>query len=179
MVNSLQWLPGVLRAAGLKVVEYPGWRDRGRGPLNPKFIICHHTASNKKSGNAPSLKLVAEGRHDLAGPLSQLVLARDGTWHVTAAGKSNHAGAGFWKGVSSGNAWAIGIEAENDGIGEPWPEAQLDSYARGVAAILKKLDKDESWCCGHKEYALPKGRKIDPSFDMDAFRARVAKHLAD
>jgi peptidoglycan hydrolase-like protein with peptidoglycan-binding domain len=32
-------------------------------------------------------------------------------------------------------------------------------------------------CCGHKEYALPLGRKSDPSFDMVDFRARVAALL--
>src|SRR5690606_24950405 len=33
-------------------------------------------------------------------------------------------------------------------------------------------------CCGHREYALPAGRKPDPGFDMDDFRARVAAVLA-
>ena len=33
-------------------------------------------------------------------------------------------------------------------------------------------------CCGHKEYALPKGRKPDPTFDMDDFRAQVAAIMA-
>ena len=28
-------------------------------------------------------------------------------------------------------------------------------------------------CCGHKEYALPPGRKTDPTFDMDDFRFKV------
>ena len=28
---------------------------------------------------------------------------------------------------------------------------------------------------GHKEYALPAGRKIDPSFDMGLFRTAVAQ----
>jgi hypothetical protein len=28
-------------------------------------------------------------------------------------------------------------------------------------------------CVGHKEYAQPPGRKIDPSFDMTAFRLLV------
>jgi peptidoglycan hydrolase-like protein with peptidoglycan-binding domain len=28
-------------------------------------------------------------------------------------------------------------------------------------------------CCGHREYALPAGRKPDPTFDMPAFRAAV------
>ena len=32
--------------------------------------------------------------------------------------------------------------------------------------------------CGHKEYALPQGRKIDPSFDMDDFRLQVAAIMA-
>src|SRR5262249_23708157 len=30
------------------------------------------------------------------------------------------------------------------------------------------------FCAGHKEYALPKGRKDDPDFDMNAFRLSVA-----
>ncbi len=29
-------------------------------------------------------------------------------------------------------------------------------------------------CCGHKEYAIPRGRKIDPTFDMNKFRENVA-----
>ena len=28
--------------------------------------------------------------------------------------------------------------------------------------------------CGHKEYALPVGRKNDPTFDMNDFRLQVA-----
>jgi murein L,D-transpeptidase YcbB/YkuD len=50
----------------------------------------------------------------------------------------------------------------------------MDAYRRGVAAILKKIYAPEIMCCGHKEYALPKGRKIDPNFDMDDFRREVA-----
>ena len=30
-------------------------------------------------------------------------------------------------------------------------------------------------CAGHKEYALPHGRKDDPNFDMVMFRKDVAK----
>jgi N-acetyl-anhydromuramyl-L-alanine amidase AmpD len=96
---------------------------------------------------------------------------------VLAAGKGYHAGPGRWRGVVSGNSQTIGIEAENDGVGEPWPEVQMDAYARGVAAILKHIGADEQKCCGHKEWAIPKGRKIDPTFDMNEFRARVAKFL--
>ena len=48
---------------------------------------------------------------------------------------------------------------------------QLDAYHRGVAAILKRLNKNASFCCGHKEFAP--GRKPDPDLNMDEFRASV------
>jgi peptidoglycan hydrolase-like protein with peptidoglycan-binding domain len=51
---------------------------------------------------------------------------------------------------------------------------QLDAYRRGVAAILKKIRANAIMCCGHKEYALPVGRKSDPTFDMDDFRMQVS-----
>jgi peptidoglycan hydrolase-like protein with peptidoglycan-binding domain len=35
------------------------------------------------------------------------------------------------------------------------------------------MKADDSMCPGHKEYALPVGRKTDPDFDMVAFRSRV------
>jgi peptidoglycan hydrolase-like protein with peptidoglycan-binding domain len=175
MAFSLTWLAEVLEDAGLKVAEQPGWRTRGRGPMGTvKGVICHHTAG-PAAGVMPSLSLVTNGRADLPGPLAQLGLGRDGTFFVIAAGRANHAGRGVWKGVTTGNSSFIGIEAENRGTpADPWPEVQMDAYKRGVAAILKKLNADSSMCCGHKEYALPKGRKPDPSFDMDAFRTDVA-----
>jgi peptidoglycan hydrolase-like protein with peptidoglycan-binding domain len=33
-------------------------------------------------------------------------------------------------------------------------------------------------CCGHKEYALPVGRKDDRSFDMNDFRLQIAAIVA-
>lgn len=174
MAFSLTWLAQVLKDAGLKVAEQPGWQDRGRGPMaTVRGVICHHTAG-PKTGIMPSLKVVTDGRSDLPGPLCQLGLGRDGTWFIVAAGRANHAGGGVWKGIATGNSSFIGIEAENMGTSaDPWPDVQMDSYRRGVAAILKQLGADASMCCGHKEYALPRGRKSDPSFDMDKFRADV------
>lgn len=178
MIFRLVWLPEVLRAAGLKVVEVDGWKTRGHGDMSAiRGVLCHHTAGPLK-GDAPSLGVVINGRPDLPGPLSQLVLARSGTWHVVAAGKAWHAGAGTWRGLTSGNASLVGIEAENTGLAnDPWPAAQLDSYARGCAAILDKIKAGPEWCVGHKEYATPPGRKSDPSFDMAKFRDRVRQHL--
>ena len=175
-MSDATWLADVLRGAGLDVVERPGWKSRGRGELGRvRGVVLHHTASNRRSGNAPSLSLVENGRRDppLPGPLSQLLLARDGTWYVIAAGRTNHAGRGEWRGVEDGNGQLLGIEAENDGIGEAWPAAQVASYATGVAAILAHIGEGPLMAVAHKEWARPKGRKIDPSFDPANFRELV------
>src|SRR5262245_42738289 len=176
MANSLIWLPDVLKAAGLKVDPVDGWQSRGRGDVGKILgVLCHHTAG-PKNGNMPSLDILIKGRPDLPGPLAQLGLARDGTYFVIAAGKANHAGKGNWKGVVNGNTNMIGIEAENTGLpnDSPWPAVQIDAYHRGVAAILKHVGKASDFCAGHKEYALPRGRKSDPNFDMIPFRSAVA-----
>lgn len=175
MTYALTWLADVLRSSGLIVLEHAGWQARGRGEMGRvRGVICHHTAGPVAATGTPSLDLIINGRPDLAGPLSQLYLARGGMWHVIAAGRCNHAGRGFWHGVKDGNSEMIGIEAENAGTSaDPWPAQQIDSYARGVAAILIEIGADSTMCAGHKEYALPRGRKIDPSFDMISFRERV------
>jgi hypothetical protein len=186
MAFSLIWLPEVLEKAGLKVALVDGWETRGRGDMGPILgIICHHTGGSKH-GNMGSLKLLTTGRPaapgvtELPGPLSQLGLGRDGTFYVIAAGRCNHAGGGDWKGLQTGNSNFIGIEAENTGGANdfPWPAAQIDAYQRGCAAILSHIGRSASFCCGHREYALPAGRKSDPPFDMVEFRQTVANIMS-
>ncbi len=179
MTHALVWLPQVLEAAGLKVATVNGWDQRGVGDMGPVLgAMCHHTAGSR-SGNMPSLTTLVSGRHDLPGPLAQLGLGRDGTYYVIAAGRCNHAGTGQWQGISSGNSNFIGIEVENAGTTDDlaWPAVQLNACRRGVAAILSHVGRGVEYCVGHKEYALPKGRKIDPLLDMDEFRSSVAALL--
>ena len=180
MAAALTWLPKVLEDAGLKVATVDGWELRGGEMGTVRGVICHHTANPRRDLNMPSLNILRDGRADLPGPLSQLGLGRDGTFYVIAAGRCNHAGSGLWNGVSRGNSHFIGIEAENSGRDDdfPWPAVQLDAYQRGVAAILRHLNLNADCCAGHKEYALPLGRKPDPSIDMPGFRAAVARILS-
>jgi peptidoglycan hydrolase-like protein with peptidoglycan-binding domain len=183
MAFALTWLPRVLLEAGLKVAEQPGWTTRGRGDVGTiRGVMCHHTAG-PITGNMPSLETLTSGRDDLPGPLCQLGLGRDGTFFVIAAGRANHAGVGNWQGFSSGNSSFIGIEAENTGqstgpLADSWPPIQLDAYRRACAAILARIRAGAIMCCGHKEYALPIGRKPDPGFDMGEFRNQVAAVMA-
>lgn len=170
-----------LRKWGLKVQEKEGWRHRGR-PYNfyPKAIMVHHTASGSQSGNFASEGIVTSGRSDLPGPLCQVLLGRDGTVKLIADGYANHAGYGGPKmGIpaNQGNTYAIGIEAENNGVGEPWSKEQLNAYYRLCAALLVWIGrKDVNRVFGHKEWAP--GRKIDPNgINMDKFREQVKKAM--
>lgn len=174
MTFALTWPPSVLKAAGLSVIEETGWQTRGHGDMGfVKGVMLHHTAG-PKTGNAPSLQTVLNGRPDLPGPLAQLLLARDGTYYIIAAGKCYHAGPGEWQGITMGNSCFIGIEAENTGLpDDPWPSHQMDCYVRGVTALLKHIGAHSIMACGHREYALPHGRKNDPSFSMEEFRIKV------
>lgn len=177
---SLMWLPQVLRDAGLEVLEHAGWQTRGHGDMGTvQGVLCHHTCG-PIHGDLPDIKVLVDGRPDLGGPLCNLGLGRSGKFYMIAAGKGWHAGTGNWLGVKEGNSHLIGIEAENTGEStgpraDVWPAVQMDAYKRGCAAIMRHIGGTAAMVAGHKEFALPHGRKDDPNFDMVAFRADVAK----
>lgn len=175
----IAWLADAARLTGYKTVEVEGWRGHGHGGFRVvELVTGHHTADGP--GEYPSLNIVRKGRADLAGPLSNYGLGRSGTIYVIAAGSCWHAGASRWAGFTDLNDEAIGIEAESRGTVDDWTPQQRDCYPRLVAACLYYMRRDSSRFCGHKECALPPGRKIDPAYwDLNAFRARVAWYLAD
>ena len=164
------WLPDVLRAAGLTVVEIPGWKGRGKALTAIHGVVAHHTATGTTWTDTRVDNLLRDGRADLPGPLAQLGLDRAGRYRLVADGRANHNGYGTW-----GNA-SIGIEAYNDGKGEPWPAVQLDAYQRGAAAILAHLGLPAAKVLAHRE--TDHRRKPDPvGIDMAAFRRAVAGHI--
>lgn len=166
------WIAQVLREAGLTVREAPGWETRGTATFGPIGVMWHHTASGRNWTDQGLTNFLVNGRSDLSGPLCHLQLNRDGSYVVIAAGRANHAGPGSWKGINTGNTSFIGIEAANDGVGEPWPQAQLDAYHLGTAALIKHINGSVDNVIGHKEWTT---RKIDPAgIDMDDVRKRVS-----
>ena len=163
-------LERAVKNAGVKYKKVSGWASRGHGTMGSiQSVIVHHTAGPKR-GNSPSLNVVAYGRPGLSGPLAQLFLARDGTVYLVAAGISYHAGR-----VSSSryqNSHAIGIEAEATGL-DSWPAHQIEEYAKLCKALCKEFGLSVSRVQGHKEVAVPRGRKPDPNFNMSQFRKKV------
>ena len=167
--------PGIaahLRAWGLKVVEVGDWKNNIAGySFAPRGVIVHHTAGSR-TGDAPSLGIVRDGRPGIPGPLSQFVLGRSGTVYVVGAGRANHAGVGYWNGITDGNTNFWGIEAENTGLGEPWGAAQLAAYYRLCAALGAFSGFDHTRVIAHKEWAP--SRKYDPAgINMAGFREQV------
>jgi N-acetyl-anhydromuramyl-L-alanine amidase AmpD len=128
---------------------------------------------------AAVIRLLVGGRSDLPGPLCQFGLGRDGTVYYIASGRANHAGTAKSVGTVSagdGNFLYIGIEAFNDGVGEPYPAAQYDAYVLLVAALCVYVTKSSvNTVAGHKETSVT--GKIDPRFDMNDFRAAVDKKM--
>ena len=177
----LTWLADVARETGYPVYEVPGWKTRGHGQMRGAHgVVTHWTAGPKRentSKNYPSLAIVRDGRSDLPGPLSQLGIGFDGTIYVIAAGVSWHAGNSSWKGETNLNYTYIGIEAESPG-NNVWTAAQKDVYVRLCAALMRKIGRSAQYVAGHKEVALPHGRKPDAAAnDMNAFRVSVQSLL--
>jgi hypothetical protein len=176
-------LADVCRATGRPVLEVDGWQTRARGSGGyaagkPDHVMCHHTASGAGSDGWPDVNYCTFGDDDA--PLCNLYLARDGTIYVCAAGATNTNGKGDCPHIDPDtmNSSAIGIEAGNNGVGEPWPQAQTSAYTALCAALTVAYGIPVPQVHSHAEWAPD--RKVDPfgpspwgdqTWDMDGFRA--------
>ncbi|MER7533590.1 peptidoglycan-binding protein [Streptomyces sp. NPDC097704] len=190
-----------LRAEGVNVVEHPGWRTHNRnghgawGPVTG--VIIHHTVS---AGTANSVEMCFDGYEGLPGPLCHGVIAKDGSVHLVANGRANHAGGGDPSvlqavisetygdrpptprehqgsaGAVDGNSRFYGFECVNLGDGtDPWPPAQLDAIERVSAALCRAHGWGARSVIGHKEWS---DWKDDPrGFAMPTMRDRVQARL--
>jgi hypothetical protein len=182
----------VLKAEGLTVHEHAGWATHNREAATGKTfgpvigVLIHHTASHGDK------ELCYKGRSGLPGPLCHAWLGKtDGLWMI-GHGRANHAGLVDLDVLNAlreqaplpkdnqadadGNDVLYGLEIENLGDGEdPYPDAQYRQAVLWAAAICRAHGWSEKSVAGHKEV---QPGKIDPSFDMDDFRADVKKQLA-
>ena len=174
------WLEDVLREAlGDRLVVHDGWQERGAGGLMGTIwgTMIHHTGNVNET-----VAVIRDGVQQpsgwLPGPLSQCLITPDGKCHLIAVGPCNHAGGGDYGTLKNGNRDSIGFECAYSGSGV-WPQKQVITMRDATAAVSKKIGKKaKDSVCGHKEYAKPVGRKVDPgNMDMDWFRSEVQKDL--
>ena len=167
---------GYLKAEGLQVEVVNGAYQRGSSSFDPEGVVDHWTAgpSQKNSKNArPSLNVVVNGHSTLPGPLCNVYLDRRGVAVVVATGRANHAGRGEFAGYA-GNSRFFGIEAEAAN-NDDFTDAQRIAYPKVNAALLKSIKRTSvGTLCGHSEYAIPRGRKIDINgYTMTDMRKQV------
>jgi hypothetical protein len=184
-------LIAILKAEGVKISEYPGWRERERddetgkafGPVH--MVLNHHTVSRN------SRDIVArDGVAGLPGPLAHVHLAKTGVATLCSAGRTNHAGLmarnaydSFFNessthpapakssGTVDGNDVAYGIETENLGDNEDvYTRAQYDAWVRINAAICREYDWSADSCGGHKETSIE--GKVDPRGPVEGYGTR-------
>lgn len=157
------------RAAGLTTVEVDGWQHRARSSGGfdgdrPWCVMWHHTASTTSPANDASY--ICYNSPDA--PISNLLLARDGSVWVCAGGATNTNGKGGPFKVSKGtvpkdqmNTHSVSIEAANNGVGEAWTQPQIDAYFRLSLALTEALGLAPGDVCNHQTWAPD--RKIDPA----------------
>lgn len=162
-------LADVLRAAGVTVIEHDGWQDRARSSGGyadgrPWCVMWHHTASSTSPGNDAAY--CATGDDDA--PVCNLIVNRDGSVTVIAAGATNTNGKGYALAFSRGivpddsmNTHAVGMEIANNGVGEPYPVAQIDAAFAASVAICAAYGLDPADVASHHDWAPD--RKIDPA----------------
>lgn len=179
-MGRMLWMADALHEASIPFIAEPGWETRGSSTFDPQGGVIHHDALPATVKAANAVRLMRDGRSDLAGPLCNVWGDDDNdrtgergdpVAHLIAAGRANHAGRGGWLGMS-GNSKVWGIEARNNGIGEPWTPQMVEFLQRISAAFAHYAGHGPEKICGHKEWAP--GRKIDPAgIDMHEFRAEV------
>lgn len=159
----------VLDAAGLSVITWSGWQTRARSSGGyadgrPWCVMWHHTAS--MSDPEQDAAYIADGDPDA--PLANLLIDRAGVVWLIAAGATNTNGKGYALSFSRGtvpddqmNTYAVGIEIANNGIGEPYPAAQIDAAFTASLAICAAEGLDPADVAGHDDWAPD--RKIDPA----------------
>jgi hypothetical protein len=169
----LDWLADELRAAGGNVVEYDTqWKRRARSSggfaAQPLGVSFHHTAgaSGASAKSECDYMCVAAGNSNK--PTANIYIARDGTIWVLAAGATNTSGKGGPLTLSRGtvgtdcaNTTTVGMEMGNNGVGEPWPEVQIDAAFLASNAINRRLGNQPTDVFSHNLYAP--SRKIDPA----------------
>ncbi|ARS41815.1 N-acetylmuramoyl-L-alanine amidase [Sphingobacteriaceae bacterium GW460-11-11-14-LB5] len=126
------------------------------GIRKPNFVVIHHTAQDSL---AQTIKTFFSTK---AGTSAHYVISRDGkvVHMVNDYLRANHAGVSKWGKDTDLNSSSIGIELDNNGLTDPWPDAQINSLIKLLATLKKTYGIPTANFIGHADIA-PK-RKNDP-----------------
>jgi hypothetical protein len=192
-------LLSALRHFDVTVHEHAGWRTRSHGALTANVILVHDSVTGSMSDERAA-EFCAAGRSDLAGPLYECLVGKDGVAHLIAYGQTYNAGKGNGARFAQAAAGKMPLDRELGKPGTddylaanqrahavalitygagPYSPAQTDAAARVCAAYCRA----EGWgeygatsMIGHGEFS---SRKIDPQFDMGQLRTHAHNLVMD
>jgi N-acetylmuramoyl-L-alanine amidase len=168
---------GANRIVKPPMVWKPSPNQSSRGGVDVDALIIHHTASNNTAADLATLRSPA------AGVSAHYLVGRDGKIYqlVKDERRAWHAGVAAIRGDSSPdvNSRSIGIEITNAGDGKtPFTQKQYAALEKLVPYLMKKHKIPMKNLLGHKDVALPAGRKSDPAPNFNWERIRRAARRA-
>lgn len=126
------------------------------GTRKPNYVMIHHTAQDSL---AQTVKTFHSAR---AGVSSHYVIGRKGeiVQMVNDLYRGHHAGAGKWGNDTDLNSSSIGIELDNNGTTDPWPDVQINALIQLLTYLKTEYKIPQANFIGHMDYAPT--RKNDP-----------------
>ncbi|MBX2952263.1 MAG: N-acetylmuramoyl-L-alanine amidase [Leadbetterella sp.] len=159
-----------VKAMGKQLTERPAssqldkinWSDKlwaattNMSIRKPNYVVIHHTAQNSTDQTIRTFQL------ERTAVSSHYVIGRDGkvVQMVNDYVRAQHAGVGRWGNDTDLNSSSIGIEMDNNGTTDPWPEVQINALIE-LLKVLKETHRiPQGNFIGHADYAP--NRKVDP-----------------
>src|SRR5690606_13992579 len=100
------------------------------------YVMIHHTAQR-------SVEQKVRTFHNAdVGVSSHYVIGRDGkvVQMVNDCYRAHHAGAGKWGNDTDLNSSSIGIELDNNGLTDPWPDEQINALIQLLGLLKQKYN---------------------------------------
>lgn len=122
----------------------------------PNYVVLHHTAQDSVEETIQTFLSIK------AGVSAHYIVGRDGSVVQMANDyfRAYHAGAGKWGNDTDLNSSSIGIELDNNGTTDPWPEVQIATLIQLLDYLKKTYNIPQANFIAHADLAPT--RKVDP-----------------
>jgi len=127
------------------------------GVRRPNYVMIHHTAQDSLG------QTVKTFHSERAGVSAHYLVGRDGriVQMLNDLYRAHHAGTGKWGNDTDLNSSSIGIELDNNGTTDPWPEVQIDALIALLSHLKETYNIPRANFIAHADYAP--ARKDDPA----------------
>jgi len=136
-------------------------RKRWIGTVNfgirkPNYVVLHHTDQNSVE---QTIRTFLSSKREVS---AHYIIGRDGSIVQMANDyfRAYHAGAGKWGNDTDLNSSSIGIELDNNGTTDPWPDVQIATLIQLLDYLKSIYNIPQANFIAHADLAPT--RKVDP-----------------